>query len=65
VSDPIQRWLDAALAARHAAIEEACERALQGGRYGVRVVNLPDGGCLATVDPEVPYGRIHESWQWE
>ncbi|GAA1138507.1 hypothetical protein [Nocardioides aquiterrae] len=43
-----------------AAIEQACEAALQGGEYGVRMVRHSDGTVTARVDPGVPYGTIHE-----
>lgn len=40
-------------------VERACEAALQGGRYGVRVDVYP-GRTAAYVDPTVPYGTLKE-----
>jgi hypothetical protein len=45
---------------RHAAtVEAACEAAVQGGRYGVKVEWNAEQ-TTAWVDPAVPYGEIHE-----
>ena len=42
-------------------IEAVCEAAIQGGKHGVRVDRGESGKLLrAFVDPEVPYGHIHE-----
>lgn len=43
----------------HDAVERACEAALQGGQYGVRVDVYPTR-TEARVDPTVPYGRSVE-----
>lgn len=40
-------------------VEQACEEALQGGEYGVRVDIYP-GRTEAHVDPTVPYGTLKE-----
>lgn len=40
-------------------IEQACEAALQRGTCGVRV-EWDVHNTIATVDPDVPYGHIHE-----
>lgn len=63
----MEEWL-AAIVAEHAnaivaAIEVACEKALQAGDRGVSVYTWdpdPDGSCgAAGPDPAVPYGYIH------
>ena len=46
----------------NAAIEEACEAALQDGRYGVLVVHHRDQSVTVSVSPLVPYGFIHEHY---
>jgi hypothetical protein len=57
-------WLGKALAEQvrreYAAIEEACEKALQSGHMGVLVVR--SGGILKVAEPSplVPYGHIYE-----
>lgn len=45
-----------------AMIEEACEKALQGGEHGVLVIRSGNAGPVvsAAPDPSVPYGHIHE-----
>lgn len=43
-----------------AALERACEEALQGGQHGVLVVRDRFGGMKVAVDPSVPYGHIYE-----
>lgn len=43
----------------HTVVERACEEALQGGEYGVRVDVYP-GRTEARVDPTVPYGTLKE-----
>ena len=40
--------------ARYQAVETACEKALQGGEFGVMV----DYNLGAWVDPRVPYGEL-------
>lgn len=48
---------------RAAVIEEACERALQGGEHGVLVeteVGLEGWSVTAIVHPGVPYGQVCE-----
>lgn len=57
---PLEALVDEAARRAHAAIEQACEAALQGGEHGVRVDWGRDGTVTARVDPEVPYGHIHE-----
>lgn len=42
--------------AHHAEVETACEEALTGGAHGVM---LTADGYIG-VDPEVPYGQVHE-----
>jgi hypothetical protein len=45
---------------RAAAIEEACEAAMQTGDSGVSVNNYMSGRWEVKVDPNVPYGQIWE-----
>jgi hypothetical protein len=47
-------------AQQNAAIEAACERALQGGLYGVKVIRHADGTISVGVHPDVPYGTVTE-----
>lgn len=47
-------------ARRAAIIEEFCERALQTGVCGVKVVNYPNGEYTVSLSEKVPYGTIHE-----
>jgi len=47
--------------AHHAAIERACEAALQGGLCGVSVVGDPAHGYTYQVDLRVPYGQVWEA----
>jgi hypothetical protein len=42
------------------AIEEAAERSLLTGEYGVKVVRNEGRLISAEPDPSVPYGEIHE-----
>lgn len=55
--------IDALVAERlrrhHAVVEEACEAALSGGLHGV-MVEWDGERTRAWVDPDVPYGTIHE-----
>lgn len=44
----------------HAAIEQACEAALQGGRAGVCVTRNGNGTVTVEVCLDVPFGTIHE-----
>jgi hypothetical protein len=44
---------------RHEAIEQACEKALQGGRYGVLVIEDEPTSWRIGPHPSVPYGHIH------
>ena len=45
-----------------AAIQQACEVAIQDGRYGVLVTRDADGRLVsAEPHPDVPYGVITES----
>lgn len=39
-------------------MEEACERAIQGGKHGVLVLRRDDGTMHVGVSELVPYGRI-------
>jgi hypothetical protein len=39
-------------------VEEACERAIQGGEYGVLILRNDDGTMHVGVSELVPYGRI-------
>lgn len=40
-------------------VDEACMRALIGGKHGVKVTtNLTDGSILIEVSEEVPFGEI-------
>lgn len=50
----------ALLAERLAALEAACEEAVQGGEHGVLVLYRSDGWYSVGVDPRVPYGYIFE-----
>lgn len=43
----------------HDVIEQACEAALQGGQHGV-MVEWNAEQTTAWVDPDVPYGEVHE-----
>lgn len=43
----------------HEVVEQACEAALQGGLYGVRVERTAER-TTAWADPDVPYGQIWE-----
>lgn len=56
----LDRMVADAAVVRAAAIERACEAAIAGGRYGVRVTNEPDGTTTVAVDPAVPYGFIYD-----
>lgn len=62
-ADAVTDWLEASMKARAAVIEQACEAAIQDGRYGVLVETEMDWGGYSVVarpDPSVPYGQIHE-----
>lgn len=57
----VDEYLKKIIMAEHQAIETACEEAIQGGLYGVRI----DRNCLGEIrsikiDPAVPYGELHE-----
>ena len=59
--DPIWAYTTDVARRQAAAIEEACELALQGGEFGVLVrTHLDDNGwhLIAEVSPLVPYGTI-------
>ena len=59
----IEEFSRGMIAKRNAVVEEACERAIQGGKYGVLVEETFEGltyTITATVHPAVPYGVIHE-----
>ncbi len=61
--DALAAHLAATMKRRSAVIEEACEKAIQGGRFGVLVETERAWGgyrVTAKVDPSVPYGEIHE-----
>lgn len=59
MTDALGRLIAARYAAHHAAVEQACEAAIQGGEHGVRVWwNLEQ--TVAVVDPTVPYGNVYE-----
>ena len=63
LSDHVAGHIAAFARIRAAILEEACERALQGGEHGVsiRTTFTPTGYAIhAEVDPDVPYGTIHE-----
>lgn len=55
----VDQLVGARVAEHHRVVEEACEAALQGGVCGVRV-EWDAASTVATVDPDVPYGVIHE-----
>jgi hypothetical protein len=59
VSAAINEHVARVLAAQNALIEEARERALQGGVCGVRVWRH-DGKLSVAVDPSVSYGHVYE-----
>lgn len=56
----IERLIQQAVARDYARVEEACERALQGGEHGVKVIRRSGLLVSAEPDPDVPYGEIHE-----
>ena len=61
--DAIADYVDASMRIRTAVIEQACEAAVQDGRFGVLVeIKMDWGGYRITAkpDPSVPYGQIHE-----
>lgn len=60
LSPPIVRQIAETARRRAQLVEEACERALQGGEHGVKVVMAGSQLVSADPDPSVPYGRIHE-----
>lgn len=59
--DAIDALVSEAIAAHHAAIERACEAALQVGLCGVSVVGDPAHGYTYRVDLRVPYGHLWEA----
>lgn len=59
-ADTIRAYVEEQARRNHEVIEQACEAALQGGRYGVRWWPNGDGTVTAQVHPSVPYGTIHE-----
>jgi hypothetical protein len=57
----IQQMVDQEMERYHAALEKACEQALQTGTHGVLVERrLVEPYWTITVTTEVPYGMIHE-----
>jgi hypothetical protein len=56
----LDRMVREAVALRNAALERACEKAVQSGKYGVLVITYP--GCMERIGVSelVPYGRIVE-----
>lgn len=59
----MQAWFHELHHAQAAAVEQACEAAIQGGACGVSVYRWTDrytAKLEAVVDPTVPYGHIHE-----
>jgi hypothetical protein len=57
MKDKIMRLAFEQHRANQDAIEAVCEASLRT-RHGVKVKYLDDGGVIATVDPEVPFGTI-------
>jgi hypothetical protein len=61
--DQVSAFLDDVTRQQAAAVETACEQAIQLGICGVSVWRWQDGLTVnleAVVDPAVPYGYIHE-----
>lgn len=62
LSDAIHDYAMHVMAEERAFIEEACEKALLSGKYGVFVLRNSDGRLhSAGVHPYVPYGQIYEA----
>lgn len=57
--NPFETLVQKRSQAHHDVVERACEEALQGGEYGVRVDVYPTR-TVAYVDPTVPYGHSVE-----
>lgn len=57
--NPFETMVQKVTQQHHDIVEKACEEALQGGEYGVRIDIYP-GRTEARVDPTVPYGRTVE-----
>lgn len=57
--NPLERLIAQRYTAHLAAVEEACEAALQGGEHGVRV-RWDHEQTVAVVDPTVPYGHVYD-----
>lgn len=58
VREQIYRHVEAKLRAEDAAIEKACEQALQVGSCGVLVLENADGSITVGPHQDVPYGWI-------
>lgn len=60
IEDAVAELVAGHVAKVDAAIEVACEAAVQGGVCGVLVIRDPDGSVEVSVNPRVPYGYRYE-----
>lgn len=59
--DPIATYIHFIVQAEQELIEQTFEEAVQGGKYGVKIIRRRIGGLiLCEVNESVPYGQIYE-----